>query len=800
MKKIAAVLLCAVLGASFVGCSQEKTSGTEVRSGVSVAYGTEKILQSYGDYTEAKERVESAYLDSFEITAFQNEYESRQLIIVPEKNVNSFDIRVSDFRSGSDVLSKETFDVRYEYYHMVETIYDYQSEMVPGMYPDALLPLATAQNFGLDKIAAGENQGVYITVNVPDEQKPGTYTGTIDVILDGVVSETVDAKINVLDYRLPDSVSLKSSFQLQRGYLIQGELDNTPEMYNKYIDAMQEFRISPAQINAFTVNNVAYEDSIRMQVKDSVKAAQDDSYSAYCIWTYGKYDAAMGENTLDQEKFETSLKAYVDKSIETNVNLFKKAYVYMGDIIDEPDVSGKYDLCNYVCRQYDETLQKVVQYAIGKGANEEVVEDLRNLSNVVTGMYSEFLPDVGCYCPTADDFSSTARLEEYKSLRDQGKNYWWYTCTLPKIPYPTHHIDDSGVSSRVMSWMAKEFEVDGFLMWETAYYKVAMGNQVIYGRDLYDNVHRWQDAYGDGFYFYPGRVFDIDGPVPALRLYTIRDGMEDYEALYDLEKKYAQAGTTYGAEISADGVLGQLYSEMYSSSQVLCGSKDIENAKIRLGQLLLLEKQGVYISDFAVLSNGRITANIYAPDGTEVYLNGQKLTFTGGKCVINGVYDTFTLEAGGAKVELTDGKASSVSLVNESLYAVYDVRQQASESAVIANETYGGSETTKVVLGANDSRISVNASALTLDKGSKTLIWGLYLDSSEKREVNIVLYGNNRTASLDTVYLKPGYNEIRLDCLQFLNWGALRKGESIFFNFAEPGDATVYFTSLCMVK
>lgn len=800
MKKIAAVLLCAALSASFVGCTQEKTPGTAANAGVFVTYGTEKVLQSYGDYTEAKERTESAYLDAFEITAFQNEYESRQLIIVPEKNVNTFDIRVSDFRSGTDVLSKDAFDVRYEYYHMVETIYDYQSQMVPGMYPDALLPLATAQKFGLDKISAGENQGVYITVNVPDEQKPGTYTGKIDVVLDGAVSQTVDATINVLGYRLPDSVSLKSSFQLQRGYLIQGELDNTPEMYNKYIAAMQQFRISPAQINAFTVNNVAYEESIRMQVEDSVAAARDDSYSAYCIWTYGKYDAAMGANTLDQEKFETSLKAYVDKSIEENVNLFKKAYVYMGDIIDEPDVSGKYDLCNYVCRQYDETLQKAVQYAIGKGADEEVVEDLRNLSNVVTGMYSEFLPDVGCYCPTADDFNSTARLEDYQSLREQGKNYWWYTCTLPKIPYPTHHIDDSGISSRLMSWMAKEFEIDGFLMWETAYYKVAMGNQVIYGRDLYDNVHRWQDAYGDGFYFYPGRVFDIDGPVPAMRLYTIRDGLEDYEALYDLEKKYAAAGAAFGAELSADGVLAQLYSEMYTSSQVLCESKDIENAKLRLGQLLLLAEQGVYISDFAVQSNGRISANIYAADGTEVYLNGQKLSFTGGKCAINGVYETFTVKAGDAETELTDGKATAISLVNESLYSVYDERQQASTSAVIADETYGGGDTTKVVLGANDSRISVQASSFSLDKNTKSLIWGVYLDSSEKREVSILLYGNNRTASLDKVYLKPGYNEIRLDCLDQLNWGALREGESIFFNFAEPGNATLYFKSLCVVS
>ena len=153
--------------------------------------------------------------------------------------------------------------------------------------------------------------------------------------------------------------------------------------------------------------------------------------------------------------------------------LFEKAYIYLGDIIDEPDVSGKFDLCNYVCRQYDETLAQAVQYAQEKGASEELIASLSDLQNVVTGRYTEHLPDVGCYCPTADYLDTSAEVEDLKDLRNNGKDYWWYTCTLPKIPYPTHHIDDNGISSRVMSWMAKDFEVGGFLMWETIFNLVA---------------------------------------------------------------------------------------------------------------------------------------------------------------------------------------------------------------------------------------------------------------------------------------------------------------------------------------
>ncbi len=54
-----------------------------------------------------------------------------------------------------------------------------------GWYPDALVPLETIVEYGENPIAAGQNQGVYITFNVPTTQAPGTYTG----------SGTVDAPI-----------------------------------------------------------------------------------------------------------------------------------------------------------------------------------------------------------------------------------------------------------------------------------------------------------------------------------------------------------------------------------------------------------------------------------------------------------------------------------------------------------------------------------------------------------------------------------------------------------------------------
>lgn len=175
---------------------------------------------------------------------------------------------------------------------------------------------------------------------------------------------------------------------------------------------------------------------------------------------------------LNEDYFYKYLCAYVDGSIEHNVNLLKKAYVYMGNIIDEPDLGGEKNIAraNYVCKQFDKVLAQAVSYARGKGASSEVVTSLEKLPHVVTGPYVESLTGPQSYCPTVDKLSSAAEVDRYRALRESGKSYWWYTCTVPKIPYPTIHLDDNGVSARTMGWMAKEYDVDGYLTWEAAYY------------------------------------------------------------------------------------------------------------------------------------------------------------------------------------------------------------------------------------------------------------------------------------------------------------------------------------------
>ena len=822
LKKILTTTMCMLLLVNAVACdggqsssleessnsSSESTQQTTVDASLKFAMAEDKILQSYEGNTmvDLKEKFMGSLADDFSIVAFKNEYETKQLVITPETDVNNYKVTVGDFACGTSKIPATAFDVRHMYYHKVESIYDAESEMLPGMYPDALLPMDTAIAYGKNKIKAGENQGVYITVKVPKEVPAGVYTGDIKVELDN--SEyTVQGQITVLDYTLPDTVSIKSCIPTQPGYLFQGELDDTQDMYDKIADSLKEFRLGIQYLESYYISSASDEELTKfvldIATDKAVEATKDPAVPSYAIKCYEIADTVSGRTdfnyVLNTTLFEKSLKAYVDKSIEAEVNLFEKAYVYMGNIIDEPDLGGQvaWDRANFVCQQYEQTILKVVSYAESVGAPIEVVEDLANLQNVVTGAYSQYLYEITSYCPTIDKLEMSQTRDDYAELRESGKDYWWYTCTVPKVPYPTVHIDDNGVSSRVMSWMAHEYDVSGYLTWESVYYMMYDGytTSPLSGIELYDNVHRWPDAYGDGFFYYPGKVFGLDTPVPCMRLYNIRDGLEDYEAMVHLEKMYAELSETYGEEISASGVLNELYALLYDDVKVYCTSADIAQAKEILGQLLVMAEDGIAVSNLEMLSNSDVSAKVYAPTVADVTVSSATASSKGTYKVFDVLskLETFSVTSSDASFSF-NMKGNIISTPLDTSRITVHTNTQAELTMGVNKQVNDGCVDVTMPSSAASLRYKLDEKFLT--SKSNSLI--LYVNSSANKpiEVSVSLLGNNKMVVIDTIYIYPGDNIIRFDRIGDLNWKSLKQATHIILGFSLDNTVTFSFENV----
>jgi hypothetical protein len=105
-----------------------------------------------------------------------------------------------------------------------------------------------------------------------------------------------------------------------------------------------------------------------------------------------------------------------------------------------------------------------------------------------------------------------------------------------------------------MGFMAHKFGTQGFLYYSTNLWRTNRKTQapdgkttVVKNAPFTEPIYRgpltnsdgksWTDYNGDGLIFYPGP----DGPLATVRIKCIRDGLEDYEYLWLLNRAVAEA-------------------------------------------------------------------------------------------------------------------------------------------------------------------------------------------------------------------------------------------------------------------
>lgn len=160
---------------------------------------------------------------------------------------------------------------------------------------------------------------------------------------------------------------------------------------------------------------------------------------------------------------------------------------------------------------------------------------------------------VNTYCAVIDQLDSERYREVYKKAAeetaDRGGSTWYYTCVQPLYPYPTHHIDDALIGSRIMRWMQKSYDLEGYLYWAVSSYGT-LNDRGWQWVDPYENPVRYNNGsngtLGDGYLVYPGKKYNVDTFLPSIRLTTFRDGQEDLNMLYELENLLEKYGEFYG--------------------------------------------------------------------------------------------------------------------------------------------------------------------------------------------------------------------------------------------------------------
>ena len=640
VKRAAVLVMCLVMLLSMAACGENGstgvTSGQPAGSGNVADYGTVWSAPS----TVKIDQNDTAYANKGEakltFNTVKNEYESHQLLISAIKDVNAYYLESSDLKCGENVLSKENITVYNERYVTV-------AEAAYGSFthPDALIPIDAAMTYGELKIAANQNAALWVTVYVPAQTPAGVYEGTFKLTVENG-SMDIPVQVTVNDYTLPETTSGQTLFSWRYDRVAPGELDGSIEMMETYYEFFLDHRVS---LQSLPLESQTSEEIIDTLVK------YYDRLTTYTIQPEpGK---VPGGGTVAEKSKEM---IYAIASISSpEKDYFEKAMLY---VVDEPALSdpSKREYTLAMIGQVNAMLQSCVDTieadTTGIFDNFKKIENwqdsILNIPNIIpitadaadwllknaeTEVGAKVVEALNTICPTFDIFSDQYADKLIAMCEKTGiENIWWYGCTGPRAPYGNYHIGDKNLlGARTYSWVQAKYGIEGNLYWDAAAYtdeNPLYPDQYI---NVYEQPFRRTDAdwpAGDGFLAYPGAAYGIYGPLPSMRLMSLRDGMEELEMLLVLKKQYEALEAQYGDEFSAQSSIASLVDVVsYDGSALYADGEsglDFDQLRASLINSIVWNNQGIGFVLESVSVEGSV-ANIsyYVAEGCSIYIDGQ---------------------------------------------------------------------------------------------------------------------------------------------------------------------------------
>lgn len=837
-KRIIAFCLFALVAVFATGCgSGGENSAPSGRdpwkvgtANIATCSSTEKIMRN-ADYSG---RLTQKKLS---IKAFRGEKEAGQIIITPDYDVKEYSVKLADLKSADgNVLKAESFTVYAEKYVTVSEIKDINVSTPAGDYPDALLPFEKSVEYGENYIKKGENQGVWITFAPSEDQPAGTYSGVFVVTLDGVDYEVLTEAV-VYDYTLSKTTATKSSFALNWKSIEWAELDATVEMQTAYYEFLLDHRMNAQHLPGNDMNDNSNirssEEALENFLAMAEKYSKDERCTSYNLpFAMGSPVAAFKaedgsiipatEATEEQKNqlsavsifsvdfvfFKKLLREMVWASAESGVDMLKKAGTYFV-FFDEYDQNGTEDHANYnlttaneICQELAAEVSDELGDAIGSDSYPLLTEELANsivtslagIKNKVVGSLTDKLvADKALSVPTVDVYDSESVRQKYvdyaQNAYGDDAELWVYTCTLPKNPYPTYHIEDALISSRLIGWMNYEYNIVGTLYWESTLYSyrtLAKPNDDIQLQDYYGLAAHFPTANGDGYLVYPGRPYGIYGPVSTIRLESICDGIEDYDLLYALEGYYKKNAIARGEEYddaTFDAIYDLLNRDLYTGTKVRYRDGLLDYfAKSRetLANLLVAAANtGAVIEKFEIEgAEGKLTLS--APAGTEIIMDGKTLSgeIIGEIALYNvtvsldneqNVFKAIAKKDGKSyEIELDLGNRSAqfdaeklenvVSFVTGKDQSVKEIKQT-DEKTVLALTFANPDEKSQLTLKIDTSNMSFNADV-------SKVTFSLYCEA-ENLEIEIIGKCGDSYNMAYTGTLEQGWNTVAIDASLF---------------------------------
>lgn len=398
-----------------------------------------------------------------------------------------------------------------------------------GWIPDALIPVHVLKGQGgfPMNIAPGRNQGFWIDISLPRDQKEfpsGIYSGKVNVLQNGVKIKEIPLEITLLPNYLPDEN--RTNIWLYAG----GIYSYYPDLTAQEVDNMLKFEGHRHRIDIPGGDKVNA--PFNRETMEKYKAYLDGSAFTPANGYHGSGEG-VGEKIFPVGMYGSPIMGSTKEEVQKQSNLWVDWFNK-----NAPGIS-------YFWYMTDEPPKDRYPWVLERGS---WIKDNPGVGKALPLFTTtHYQPDLAKVIDVWAGYDGV-NLSDLPIVRAKGGDHWFYNGNRPR--YGSVILEGAAVDFRVNSWVLYKYDVKTHFIWHgTLWQHNGQGPKRSQHQNVFDNPLTFINdgmnfGNGDGILFYPGRMpyypsenRGINELIPSIRLKNIRRGQQDANIMWMVEKK-----------------------------------------------------------------------------------------------------------------------------------------------------------------------------------------------------------------------------------------------------------------------
>jgi glycosyl hydrolase family 123 len=462
-----------------------------------------------------------------DLKGWKGEAVNTQLVVSAKKNISSLNVSISDLTSDNgNRIAGTQCKTGYVYYVMADNSRGICHKQENVTYAKIIVPDIIDFRSNSSYVKQYTNRPVWISVKIPGDAQPGIYKGKITASCDGN-SSSLNVSLKVSANKMPSPANRKFFLELWQYPITEADFYKVKPWSEEHFKLMKPAMVKLKDAGEGVITASFFWDPFNPRIRDV-----NDMFIKVVKSKSGGYN-------YDFANFDKWVNYMMDIGVNKQITVFGMATL------------------NYRMYYFDEDSNRVTYFQQGINGVQyrqfwssylkafEAHLKQKNWFNITTLGFSEKELDVsiplikfikslnkdwkisysGKYFPQIQndvyDYSLISNQEIPDSViakrRSKGFVTSFYTSCWEK--FPNTFVMSDPVDASWLGWNAAKRKMDGYLRWAYDYWSPKVLS------DVAGNI-----ASGDNFLIYP------DG-YSSIRFEMLKDGIEDYEKIYTMEKQ-----------------------------------------------------------------------------------------------------------------------------------------------------------------------------------------------------------------------------------------------------------------------